>query len=77
MRISYLPAVSVGTKRLLDNEHKHRIAEIAIDIPTVHYNLALAFAQIDTSDSGLAATDTMTKIYNFFNFFLCHFSLLP
>ncbi|KAF5035054.1 hypothetical protein DSECCO2_589600 [anaerobic digester metagenome] len=66
-----------GLKRLLDDVHQHRVSKIGINIPAVHYDLALAFTQVDTSDSGLAATDTMTKINNFLHFFLCHFSLLP
>ena len=49
-------------ERLLDLIDAKRIAEILLDVSSVDCDLAVALAEINTSDCGLSASGTLTEI---------------
>ena len=56
-------ALSVSNlERLLDLIDAKRIAEVLFDVSSVDCDLAVALAEINTSDCGLSASGTLTEI---------------
>lgn len=49
-------------ERLLDLIDTKRIAEVLFDVSSVDCDLAVALAEINTSDCGLSASGTLTEI---------------
>ena len=57
-----LALVVSNLERLLDLIDAKRIAEILLDVSSVDCDLAVALAEINTSDCGLSASGTLTEI---------------